>query len=158
MRTKLRAGRLAARSATTTIIASGHAPDVLRNIAAGRQVGTLLYSNNEKVSARKQWLGGTIRARGSLRLDEGACRALLEQGKSLLAVGVTAVTGEFSRGELVVLEDQGGVEVGRGLVNYSAGECHQIAGLPSDQIETVLGFCREAELIHRDNLLVDSRA
>ncbi len=158
MRTKLRAARLAARSATTTIIASGHAPDVLRNIAAGRQVGTLLYSNDEKVSARKQWLGGTIRARGSLRLDLGACRALLEQGKSLLAVGVTAVNGEFSRGELVVLEDQAGVEVGRGLVNYSSAECRQIAGLTSDQIEAALGFCREAELIHRDNLLADSRA
>ena len=158
MRTKLRAARLAARSATTTIIASGHIPDVLRQIAAGHTVGTLLYSNNEKVSARKQWLGGTIRARGSLRLDSGACRALLQQGKSLLAVGVTAVSGDFSRGELVVLEDNNGHEVGRGLANYSAVECRQITGLTSTQIEAVLGFSREPELIHRDNLLIDSRA
>ena len=158
MRTKLRAARLAARSATTTIIAAGHTPDVLRHIAAGRSVGTLLYSNSEKVSARKQWLGGTIRARGSLRLDSGACRALLQQGKSLLAVGVTAVSGDFSRGELVVLEDENGHEVGRGLINYAAVECRQIAGLTSDQIDAVLGFSREPELIHRDNLLIDSRA
>ena len=158
MRTKLRAARLAARSATTTIIAAGHTPDVLRHIAAGRSVGTLLYSNSEKVSARKQWLGGTIRARGRLRLDSGACRALLQQGKSLLAVGVTAVSGDFSRGELVVLEDENGREVGRGLANYSAVECTQIAGLTSDQIDAVLGFSREPELIHRDNLLIDSRA
>ena len=157
MRTKLRAARLAARSATTTIIASGRAPNVLRDIAAGRPVGTLLYASDGKVSARKQWLGGTIRARGTLRLDEGACRALKAQGKSLLAVGVTAVAGEFSRGELVVLEDGNGVEVGRGLVNYSAGECRQIAGKASDQFEALLGLCREPELIHRDNLLVDSR-
>ena len=156
MRTKLRAARLAARSATTTIIASGHAPNVLRDIAAGRPVGTLLYSNNEKVSARKQWLGGTIHARGSLRLDQGACRALCEQGKSLLAVGVTAINGEFSRGELVALENGEGVEIGRGLVNYSAEECRQIAGLVSDQFDAALGFSREPELIHRDNLLVDS--
>ncbi|MGE0861504.1 MAG: glutamate 5-kinase [Gammaproteobacteria bacterium] len=157
MRTKLRAARLAARSATTTIIASGRAPNVLRDIAAGRAVGTLLYASDGKVSARKQWLGGTIRARGTLRLDQGACKALKAQGKSLLAVGVIAVAGEFSRGELVVLEDENGVEVGRGLVNYSAGECRQIAGKASDQFEALLGLCREPELIHRDNLLVDSR-
>ncbi len=158
MRTKLRAARLAARSATTTIIASGHEPDVLRQIAAGRSVGTLLYPNNGKVSARKQWLGGSIRPRGSLRLDSGACRALLQQGKSLLAVGVTGVDGDFSRGELVVLEDTSGVELGRGLANYSADECRQIAGLSSDQIDAALGFSREPEIIHRDNLLIDSRA
>ena len=157
MRTKLRAARLAARSATTTIIASGHVPDVLRHIAAGRSVGTLLYSNSEKISARKQWLGGTIRARGSVRLDSGACRALRQQGKSLLCVGVTTVSGDFSRGELVVLEDENGVEVGRGLANYSAVECRQIAGLSSDQIDAALGFTREPEFIHRDNLLIDSR-
>ena len=156
MRTKLRAARLASRSATPTVIASGRRAHVLRDIAAGVTVGTLLYSNREKVSARKQWLGGTIRARGILRLDNGACSALRLQGKSLLAVGVSSVTGEFSRGELVVLEDESGREIGRGLVNYSASECRRIAGVASDRIEAVLGFSREPELIHRDNLLVDS--
>lgn len=156
MRTKLRAARLASRSATSTIIASGLKDNVLRDIAAGLSVGTLLYSNREKVSARKQWLGGTIRARGRLRLDSGACRALRLQGKSLLAVGVSGVSGDFSRGELVVLEDENGREIGRGLVNYSAEECRRITGVASDRIETVLGFSREPELIHRDNLLVDS--
>lgn len=158
MRTKLRAARLAARSATTTIIACGHTPNVLSEIAAGRMVGTLLYSNREKLSARKQWLGGTVRARGSLGLDHGACRALRESGKSLLAVGVQVVNGDFSRGELVTLIDDGGAEIGRGLVNYSAEECRRIAGVPSDQIDDVLGFSREPELIHRDNLLIDTLA
>jgi glutamate 5-kinase len=156
MRTKLRAARLASRSATPTVIASGRMPNVLRQIAAGATVGTLLHSSREKIAARKQWLAGTIRARGRLRIDSGACRALRLQGKSLLAVGVSAVIGDFSRGELVVLEDENGGEVGRGLVNYSAQECSRIIGVASDRIEAVLGFSREPELIHRDNLLVDS--
>ncbi len=156
MRTKLRAARLAARSGTSTIIAGGRRADVLRDIAGGRSTGTLLHSTREKVAARKQWLGASMRARGRLRLDAGACAALARQGKSLLAVGVREVTGEFSRGELVVLEDPQGREIGRGLVNYAAAECRRIAGLPSRDIERELGFVREPELIHRDNLLVEA--
>ncbi len=156
MRTKLRAARLAARSATTTIIAGGRRPDVLRDIANGISVGTLLYSSREKIAARKQWLAGTPRARGTLKLDAGACQALRSQGKSLLAVGVVAVEGQFQRGELVALIDGEGREIGRGLVNYSAEECQRIAGQPSDRIEAVLGFMREPELVHRDNLLADN--
>lgn len=155
MRTKLRAARLAARSATSTIIANGAQPDILSRIGEGADVGTLLYSSGEKIGARKQWLGSSIRVRGRLTLDAGACAALKGQGKSLLAVGVNAVSGEFSRGELVALIDPDGREIGRGLTNYSAAECRSIAGLPSQQIEQVLGFSREPELIHRDNLLVD---
>lgn len=154
MRTKLRAARLAARSATPTIIAAGRRPRVLLDIAAGAAVGTLLYSQGEKLAARKQWLAGTPRARGRLELDGGACRALTTQGKSLLAVGVVAVQGNFRRGELVSLTDAAGREIARGLVNYSADECRRIAGLASERIEVVLGYSREPELVHRDNLLV----
>ena len=154
MRTKLRAARLAGRSATSTIIASGREPGVLRAIATGNDVGSLLHSTREKVAARKQWLGGTIKARGRLTLDAGACKALAGQGKSLLPVGVTAVEGDFSRGELVVLLEPAGTEIGRGLVNYGASECRRIAGRPSQEIEAVLGYVREPELIHRDNLLL----
>ncbi len=156
MRTKLRAARLASRSATSTIIANGRHPEVLSRIGAGEQVGTLLHSTREKIAARKQWLGASVRARGRLTLDPGACTALNAQGKSLLAVGIREVSGEFSRGELVVLSDPEGREVGRGLVNYSAAECRLIAGQSSRQIETLLGFSREPEVIHRDNLLLDS--
>lgn len=155
MRTKLRAAKLAARSATPTIIASGQGGDVLRTIARGEPVGTLLYSSREKIAARKQWLAASMRPRGTLVLDEGAARALSSQGKSLLAVGVRAVSGTFSRGELVSLEAPDGRELGRGLVNYAAEECRLIAGLPSSRIEEALGFAREPELVHRDNLVLD---
>ena len=158
MRTKLRAARLAARSATSTIIASGHHPDVLTAIARGDDVGTLLHSTREKIAARKQWLGASIKPRGRLALDQGACNALRAQGKSLLAVGVLDVAGEFSRGELVTLVEPEGIEIGRGLVNYSATECRRIAGRPSREFETLLGYVREPELIHRDNLLIESLA
>ena len=157
MRTKLQAAKLAARSATPTIIASGSRANVLRDIAAGRAVGTLLYSTREKINARKQWLAGSMRSRGTLKLDAGACRALRSEGKSLLAVGVTEVQGQFSRGELVTLCDPDGRQLGRGLTNYSSDECLKIAGEPSDRIEDVLDLMREPELIHRDNLVVDTQ-
>ncbi|MEX2479713.1 MAG: glutamate 5-kinase, partial [Gammaproteobacteria bacterium] len=155
MRTKLRAARLAARSATSTIIASGRQPDVLSAIGRGEGVGTLLHSTREKIAARKQWLGASIKARGRLVLDDGACTALSVQGKSLLAVGVQAVAGEFARGELVTLHTLRGDEIGRGLVNYAATECRLIAGRPSREFEAMLGYVREPELIHRDNLLIE---
>ena len=156
MRTKLKAAKLAARSATPTIIASGNRPDVLRDIGAGKAVGTLLHSTREKINARKQWLAGSMRSCGTLMLDAGACRALSSGGKSLLAIGVIEVRGQFARGELVTLRDPDDRELGRGLANYSSDECLRIAGKPSDRIESVLGYTREPELIHRDNLVVDT--
>lgn len=152
MRTKVTAARLAARSATSTVIASGRSPDVLRQIAAGQAVGTLLLAPATKLAARKQWLASTLHVRGRLRLDQGACTVLREQGKSLLAVGVAAVEGEFERGELVSCVGPDGQEVARGLVNYSAAETALIRGLPSSRFEERLGYLRDSELIHRDNL------
>lgn len=154
MRTKVGAAQLATRSATPTIIADGRADDVLLDIAAGRPVGTLLYSRREKLAARKQWLAGSIRPRGELTLDDGACSALAAQGKSLLTVGVRSVSGDFVRGELVALRTEGGQKIGCGLANYSAAECRSIIGLASTEIESALGFTREPELVHRDNLVV----
>ena len=156
MRTKLRAARLAARSATSTIIANGRDPEVLSKIAAGERTGTLLHATGDRVAARKQWLGGSIRPRGHLTLDAGACAALRGLGKSLLAVGVKQASGDFLRGGLFVLIDENGTELGRGLTNYSGDECRKISGLPSREIEYVLGFSREPEIIHRDNLLIEN--
>lgn len=152
MRTKVTAARLAARSATATIIAGGRRPDILRDIAAARNVGTLFAAPGTKLAARKLWLAGTLHVRGRLTLDAGACRVLREQGKSLLPVGVTEVRGEFERGELVSCIDEGGREVARGLANYSAREAAVIKGLPTSRVEAALGYLREPELIHRDNL------
>ena len=154
MRTKVTAARLAARSATSTIIANGRYPKVLGELAAGRNVGSLLKATEMKQGARKLWLGSTLRARGRLVLDAGACEVLRRQGRSLLAVGVSAVEGEFERGELVSCVDSAGREIARGLVNYAAREVALIKGLSSAQVEPVLGFAREPELIHRDNLVL----
>jgi glutamate 5-kinase len=154
MRTKLHAAALAARSGTATIIASGQLPQVLGRIADGETVGTLFTPAQEPIVARKQWLAGGLRPRGRLMLDDGAVRVLKEAGRSLLAVGVKAVEGEFARGELVCCVAPDGREIAKGLVNYSAGETRNILGQPSDRIESILGYVDEPELIHRDNLVL----
>ncbi|RDH90679.1 MAG: glutamate 5-kinase [endosymbiont of Seepiophila jonesi] len=154
MVTKVRAARLAARSGTGTIIAPGARPGVLAEIAQGKEIGTLLKPVQEPQAARKRWLAGQLQARGYLALDDGAVRVLQEQGSSLLAVGVTDVKGEFARGEAVVCLDSSGCEVARGLANYDAQEARRIMGQPSSRIEEILGYVDEAELIHRDNLVL----
>ncbi len=154
MATKLRAARVAARSGTATVIASGRESRVLERIAAGEEIGTLLIPARERHAARKRWLAGQLQARGRLVLDAGAVKVLREAGRSLLAVGVKAVEGDFSRGEVVVCVDEQGREVARGLVNYSADETRRIMGRPSSEIEAILGYRDEEELIHRDNLVL----
>ena len=154
MRSKLTAARLAARSATSTLIASGFRPEVLRDIALGKPIGTLLAAPRTKLAARKRWLASTLIAKGQLVLDGGACRVIREEGRSLLAVGVVRVLGEFERGELVTCVDENGIEVAKGLVNYDALEANQICGKSTDRIESILGYTREPELIHRDSLVI----
>jgi glutamate 5-kinase len=154
MRTKVRAARRAAQSGTTTLIASGFMPNVIARVAAGEALGTRFHPGQEALAARKQWLASGLNLQGSLHLDAGAARVLREQGRSLLAVGVREVEGDFQRGALVACLGPDGREVARGLVNYSAAEARAIKGLPSDQIEARLGYCDEPELIHRDNLVL----
>ncbi|MGH8582210.1 MAG: glutamate 5-kinase [Gammaproteobacteria bacterium] len=154
MRTKLRAAALAARSGTSTLIVAGQLPQVLARLAAGEALGTWLRAAQGPLAARKQWLAGGLRPSGRLALDEGAVRVLSESGRSLLAVGVVGVEGDFSRGELVSCTDRTGREVARGLVNYSATEAHRIMGQGSERIESILGYVDEPELIHRDNLVL----
>lgn len=154
MVTKVRAARLAARSGTATLIAPGRGERVLLRIRDGDRVGTLLVPAQEPQAARKQWLAGHLELRGRLTLDDGAVRALRQHGKSLLAVGVKSVHGRFNRGEVVACVDEAGCEIARGLVNYDAQESARIKGLPSTRFEEVLGYVDDAELIHRDNLVL----
>jgi glutamate 5-kinase len=154
MMTKLRAARLAARSGTATVIAPGAERNVLQRLAAGEKLGTLLLPSQGPEAARKRWLAGHLKVSGRLTLDEGAVRVLRSSGKSLLAVGVKSVAGNFRRGEVVSCVDEQGQEVARGLVNYSAGEAMQIMGQPSRRIQEILGYVDEEELIHRDNLVL----
>jgi len=154
MLTKVLAAKRAARSGAQTVIASGHEPDVLVRIAAGEAVGTLLTAQTTPLAARKQWLADHLSVAARLRLDAGAVRALVRDGKSLLPIGVVAVEGEFERGAVVACMDPDGREVARGLVNYSAAEARRIMRRPSAEIEAILGYMDEPELIQRDNLVV----
>jgi len=152
--TKVLAAKRAARSGAHTVIAAGREPDVLLRLARGERIGTLLRAQTTPLAARKQWLADHVTVAGRLTLDAGAARALQREGKSLLPVGVTAVSGEFERGAVVACLEPGGREIARGLVNYSAAEARLIMRKASSEIEAALGYVDEPELIHRDNLVL----
>ena len=154
MLTKLRAARIAARSGTHTVVASGREESVLLKIAAGARVGTWLVAEQRPQAARKRWLGSHLQVRGVLSLDAGAVSVLRQSGRSLLAVGVKGVQGDFGRGEMVSCVAPDGSEVARGLVNYSADEARRIMGLNSERFRAILGYHDDDELIHRDNLVL----
>ena len=154
MRTKVQAARRAARSGAHTAIASGREPDVLLRLARGEAVGTLLTARTLPIAAKKQWLADHLSVAGAVSLDDGAVKALASGGRSLLPIGVSAVHGEFERGAVIACRDAGGREVARGLVNYSAEETRRIMRRPSAEIEEILGYVDEPELIHRDNLVL----
>ncbi|WP_075185932.1 glutamate 5-kinase [Teredinibacter haidensis] len=154
MISKVRAARLAARSGASTVIVGGKIPDVMPRIASGELLGTLLYSDQQPIAARKQWLAGHLQSRGVVVCDDGAVTVLREQGKSLLPVGVVGVDGHFTRGEMVLCHDSKGNEVARGLVNYSSDDARKIMGQPTTKIEGLLGYKDFDELIHRDNLVL----
>jgi len=154
MITKLQAARLAARSGCSTVIAGGRNQQILHQVAAGENVGTLLSASQKPLAARKQWLAGQLQVKGKLILDAGAVKVLTEQGRSLLAVGVSAVQGKFTRGELVSCMDSHGVEIARGLVNYNSDEANRIKGQSTEAIPKILGYRDDDELIHRDNLVI----
>lgn len=154
MLTKVLAAKRASRSGAHTIIASGREADVLVRLAAGERIGTHLQTTEMKTTARKQWLADHLQLRGKLSLDAGAIKVLKLEGKSLLAIGVTAVEGHFERGEVVACCDAEGHEIARGLVNYSSAEALRIMRQPSADIEKILGYVEASELIHRDNLVL----
>ncbi len=154
MMTKLHAAAKAARSGAFTLLAWGREPDILRRVAAGEALGTLLRPSQSPLAARKQWLAVQLQVRGRLHLDAGAVRALRTDGKSLLPVGVTAVEGKFNRGDLVACLDPGGVELARGLVNYDTEQTLLLIGKTTRRIEAVLGHMDDPELIHRDHLVL----
>jgi len=154
MITKLRAARLAARSGTETVIASGRNDGCVTSVADGEVLGTWLSSGERPQNARKQWLASLVQEQGTLVLDAGAVRVLRESGRSLLPVGVVSVEGNFSRGDMVACTDPTGREVARGLVNYNADEARRIKGSASAAINDILGYGGDKELIHRDNLVL----
>jgi len=154
MVTKIIAAKHAARSGAHTIIASGHEENILIRLAQGEDIGTQVLTNTKKLAARKQWLAGHLQVHGSITLDKGAVKALTVDGKSLLPIGVIETTNNFERGEVVNCINVKGEEIARGLINYSAAETRKILSCTSSEIETILGYVDEMELIHRNNLVL----
>jgi glutamate 5-kinase len=154
MHTKLESVRIATSVGENVIIASGRNPRVLDQILAGEEVGTLFLGRSGSLPAWKRWIGYSQPPRGQLVLDEGARAAVSEKGRSLLAIGVKGVRGDFRKGEVVSLVDAVGKEFARGLSNYSAEDLVRIAGQKTESIGEILGSCPYDEVIHRDNLVV----
>jgi glutamate 5-kinase len=154
MLTKVLAAQRAARSGAHTVIAYGREPDVLLRLHRGEAIGSALRATSAKWAARKQWMADHLQLAGRVTVDDGARRALCEQGKSLLPVGVREVHGDFHRGDVIAVVDASGREWARGLSNYASAEARLMAGRTSVDIEGLLGYVAEAELIHRDNMVL----
>lgn len=154
MTTKLQAAKRAALSGTSTVIASGREENVITRVLARESVGTCLRPEMNPLTARKRWLAGLANENNKLVIDTGAVKVLRESGRSLLAVGVKEVHGNFSRGDAVFCVDEAGNKIACGQINYSAAETGKILGQASDKIESILGYIDEAELIHRDNMVL----
>ncbi len=154
MLTKVLAARRAAKSGAHTVIASGREPDVLLRLAGGECIGTQLRAGSAKLAARKQWMADHLQLAGRVTIDAGAAQRLRDGGASLLPVGVVEVAGEFERGDVIAVDDEYGHEIARGLSNYAAAEARLIRRAATSQIETILGYIEEPELIHRDNMVL----
>ena len=154
MITKILAAKRAAGSGASTVIAWGRETDVLLRLAKGEAIGTLLVAPTQKQQARKQWMADHLQLRGSITVDKGAVDKVRKEGKSLLPIGMTAVEGEFSRGEVISILDPQGQEIARGLANYASAEARLICRKPSGEIEASLGYIAEPEMVHRDNLVL----
>ena len=154
MITKILAAKRAAGSGASTVIAWGREPDVLVRLTRGESIGTLLVAQTQKTQARKQWIADHLKLRGSVTVDAGAAAKLRDEGKSLLPIGMTGVSGNFSRGEVIAIRDAAGAELARGLANYASTEARLICRKPSSEFEQLLGYVAEPEMVHRDNLVL----
>ena len=153
MKTKIDAGKIATAAGTSMVITSGKELNPLKRLDDGAR-GTWFPALATPASARKAWIGGHLEPRGQIGLDAGAVRAM-KSGKSLLPAGVTSVTGSFMRGDAVILLSPEGRTIGRGLIAYDADEAQLIAGRNSREIEAIVGYPGRAEMIHRDDLVLE---
>ena len=154
MITKILAAKRAAGSGASTVIAWGREPDVLIRLKNGESIGTLLVAPTQKTRARKQWIADHLQMRGAVWVDAGAASKVCEEGKSLLPIGMFQVDGEFSRGDVIAVRDKQGVEIARGLANYASAEARLMCRKPSSEIEALLGYVAEPEMLHRDNMVL----
>ncbi len=150
MITKILAAKRAAGSGASTVIAWGREPDALLRLVRGEPIGTMLVAQTAKHQARKRWMADHLQLRGSVTVDAGAAGKVRSEGKSLLPIGMTGVDGEFSRGDVIAV----GVELARGLANYSSAEARMLCRKPSSEFERLLGYAAEPEMVHRDNMVL----
>ena len=154
MLTKILAAGRAAGSGASTVIAWGREPDALLRLVQGEVVGTVLLAPTHKLQARKQWMADHLLLQGSVVVDAGAAAKLQKEGKRLLPIGMTAVSGEFRRGEVIAVRDEQGREIARGMANYASHEARLLCRKPSSQLQALLGYAAEPEMIHRDNMVL----
>jgi glutamate 5-kinase len=154
MITKILAAKRAAGSGASTVIAWGREPDALIRLAKGEPIGTLLVAQTAKQQARKQWMADHLQLRGAVTVDAGAALKIREEGKSLLPIGMTTVEGDFSRGDVIAVRDPLGAEIARGLANYASAEARLLCRKPSSEFKELLGYTAEAEMVHRDNMIL----
>ncbi|MBL8387194.1 MAG: glutamate 5-kinase [Hydrogenophaga sp.] len=154
MITKILAAKRAAGSGASTVIAWGREPQVLQRLCDGEAIGTCLVAQTAKQQARKQWMADHLQMRGSVTVDAGAVDKIVGEGKSLLPIGMTEVSGDFSRGEVIAVRDPSGNEIARGLANYASSEARLLCRKSSSDFERLLGYAAEPEMIHRDNLVL----
>ncbi|WP_296509172.1 glutamate 5-kinase [Rhodoferax sp.] len=154
MLTKILAAKRAAGSGASTVIAWGREPDALIRLTQGDAIGTLLIAQTQKNQARKQWMADHLQMRGAVVVDAGAAAKVRDEGKSLLPIGMLSVEGEFSRGDVIAVRDETGLEIARGLANYASAEARLLCRKPSTEFERLLGYAAEPEMLHRDNLVL----
>jgi len=154
MITKILAAKRAAGSGASTVIAWGREPRVLERLCAGEAIGTSLLAHTPKHQARKRWMADHLQLRGAVVVDDGAVDKIVGEGKSLLPIGMTAVEGDFSRGDVIAVCNTMGREVARGLANYGSAEARLLCRKSSADFERLLGYVAESEMIHRDNLVL----
>ncbi|NRA69633.1 MAG: glutamate 5-kinase [Gammaproteobacteria bacterium] len=154
MATKIQAAEIARRSGAVVVIAAGHSDNVILNIAAGKAIGTYFSANENPLESRKRWLLAGPGPVGTLTIDDGAANAVIKQGSSLLPKGISAISGQFNRGDMVTLVDHHGSKIGKGLTRYSSDDLDKIKGLHSNNIEPTLGYGYGKVVVHRNNLVV----
>lgn len=154
MASKLATAKFVTNSGQSVIIGWGRGPDVLVRLARGESIGTLFVPQSKTISPRKRWIGFSAQPAGQLSVDQGAAKAMCEDGRSLLAIGITTVEGDFGKGDVVSIINEHATEIARGLINYNSTQVKQIRGCRSDRIEQILGQCPYEEVIHRDNLAI----
>jgi glutamate 5-kinase len=158
MASKLEAARIVTTAGENVIIASGRQPGALAQIVAGELIGTAFVATGGTLQSRKRWIGFTAQTRGRVTIDDGACRALIDQGRSLLAIGIAGINGQFNKGDVLAICNPAGTEIARGLSNYSSDDLARIQGRKTEEIAAILGACPYEVVIHRDNLALTTDA